>query len=139
MEWQNANKLSALMHFHIEQHLNGWIIGSPCTLEFEQFVALHKDIIKDQQIPFRAKLSVYSKTLNFADRDRLFCDMIIADRLRSSSIMSLMECLALFHTAEYQSSHIAKRLRPSIGRYVFGHLPPISQSAVVHELNIHAR
>ena len=54
------------MHFHIEQYLNGCEIESPCSPEFEQFLALYEEVIKDQQIPYRTELSVYSKRLNVA-------------------------------------------------------------------------
>ena len=68
--WNENGKVQrsrgTLMHFHIEQYLNGCVIESPCTLEFEQFLALHEQVIQDNQIPFRTELSVYSKSLSIA-------------------------------------------------------------------------
>ena len=62
-----------LMHFHIEQYLNGCMIESPYSPEFTQFLTLHEEVIRDHQIPFRMELSVYSKSLNVAGQvDALF-------------------------------------------------------------------
>ena len=59
-------KRGTLMHFHIEQFLNGCVIEPPCSPEFAQFLALHEEVIQDQQVPVRTELSVYSKGLNVA-------------------------------------------------------------------------
>ena len=68
--WDKNGKVQrnrgTLMHFHIEQLLNGCVIDSPCSPEFEQFLTLHEDVIQDHQVPFRTELSVYSKGLNVA-------------------------------------------------------------------------
>ena len=75
--WDENGKVhrnrGTLAHFHIEQYLNGCGIESPCSPEFEQFLALYEEVIKDQQIPFRTELSVYSKSLNVAGQiDAIF-------------------------------------------------------------------
>ena len=60
-----------LMHFHIEQYLNGCEIEQPFSPEFQQFLGLFGSI-KDQH-PFRTELSVFSKELNIAGQiDGLF-------------------------------------------------------------------
>ena len=68
--WDENGKVQrnrgTLMHFHIEQYLNGCVIESPWSPEFEQFLALHEQVIQDNQIPFRTELSVYSKSLSIA-------------------------------------------------------------------------
>ena len=75
--WDKNGKVQrnrgSLVHFHIEQYLNGCGIEPPCSPEFEQFLALHEQIIQDNQIPFRTELSVYSKGLNVAGQiDAIF-------------------------------------------------------------------
>ena len=75
--WDENGKVQrnrgTLMHFHIEQYLNGCEIESPCSPEFEQFLALQDEVIQDHKIPFRMELSVYSKSLNVAGQiDALF-------------------------------------------------------------------
>ena len=63
----------SLLHFLIEQYLNGCVIESPFSPEFEQFLALHEQVIQDNQIPFRTELSVYNKGLSIAGQiDALF-------------------------------------------------------------------
>ena len=54
-----------LMHFHIEQFLNGRAIGEPQSPEFQQFLKLFQRISIDQRA-FRTELSVYSPQLNVA-------------------------------------------------------------------------
>ena len=62
-----------LMHFHIEQSLNGCVIESPWSPEFDQFMTLHEEVTRDRQYPFRTELSVYSKRLNVAGQiDAIF-------------------------------------------------------------------
>ena len=61
-----------LMHFHIEQFLNGCAIGEPQSPEFHQFLKLFQRISIDQRA-FRTELSVYSPQLNVAGQiDGLF-------------------------------------------------------------------
>ena len=61
-----------LMHFHIEQFLNGCAIGEPQSPEFQQFLKLFQTISIDQRA-FRTELSVYSPQLNVAGQiDGLF-------------------------------------------------------------------
>ena len=61
-----------LMHFHIEQFLNGCAIGEPQSPEFQQFLKLFQRISIDQRA-FRTELSVYSPQLNVAGQiDGLF-------------------------------------------------------------------
>ena len=66
--WERNGKVQrnrgTLMHFHIEQYLNSCVIERPYSPEFEQFLALHEQVIQDHQIPFRTELSVFSKSLN---------------------------------------------------------------------------
>ena len=75
--WQKNGRVQrnrgTLMHFHIEQYLNGCAIEPPWSPEFEQFLALHEQLLRDQQIPFRTELTVYSKSLNVAGQiDAIF-------------------------------------------------------------------
>ena len=67
-KWDENGKVQrnrgTLMHFHIEQYLNSCVIERPYSPEFEQFLALHEQVIQDHQIPFRTELSVFSKSLN---------------------------------------------------------------------------
>ena len=61
-----------LMHFHIEQFLNGCAIGEPQSPEFQQFLKLFQRMSIDQRA-FRTELSVYSPQLNVAGQiDGLF-------------------------------------------------------------------
>ena len=65
-------KRGTLLHFQIEQYLNGCTIESPCSPEFEQFKQLLRDTTTDQT-PFRTELSIYSRSLNVAGQiDALF-------------------------------------------------------------------
>ena len=60
-----------LMHFHIEQYLNGCGIEQPWSPEFKQFVQLFNGITN--QRPFRTELSVFSSRLDIAGQiDGLF-------------------------------------------------------------------
>ena len=60
-----------LMHFHIEQYLNGCGIEQPWSPEFQQFVQLFNGITN--QRPFRTELSVFSSRLDIASQiDGLF-------------------------------------------------------------------
>ena len=60
-----------LMHFHIEQYLNGCEIEQPMSPEFQQFLQLFNGIVN--QRPFRTELSVFSSRLNIASQiDGLF-------------------------------------------------------------------
>lgn len=75
--WEQNGKVQrnrgTLMHFHIEQYLNGCEIESPWSPEFNQFVTLHEQVIRHHQLPFRTELSVYSKRLNVAGQiDAIF-------------------------------------------------------------------
>ena len=61
-----------LMHYHIEQFLNGCAIEEPQSLEFQQFAQLFQRIAMDQRV-FRTELSVFSSQLNVAGQiDALF-------------------------------------------------------------------
>ena len=61
-----------LMHFHIEQFLNGCAIDEPQSPEFQQFLKLFQRMSIDQRA-FRTELSVYSPQLNVAGQiDGLF-------------------------------------------------------------------
>ena len=75
--WEQNGKVQrnrgTLMHFHIEQYLNGCVIEPPWSPEFEQFVILHEEITPAHQTPFRTELSVYSRRLNVAGQiDAIF-------------------------------------------------------------------
>lgn len=75
--WEQNSKVQrnrgTLMHFHIEQSLNGCVIESPWSPEFEQFISLREQVIRDHQFPFRTELSVYSKHLKVAGQiDAIF-------------------------------------------------------------------
>ena len=50
-----------LMHYHIEQYLNGCGIEQPWSPEFQQFLQLFNGIVN--QRPFRTELSVFSLSL----------------------------------------------------------------------------
>ena len=61
-----------LMHYHIEQFLNGCAIEEPQSPEFQQFAQLFQRIAMDQRV-FRTELSVFSSQLNVAGQiDALF-------------------------------------------------------------------
>ena len=61
-----------LMHFQIEQYLNGCQIEPPHSPEFQQFTQLFNSISFEQQ-PYRTELSVFSHELNIAGQiDGLF-------------------------------------------------------------------
>ena len=75
--WERNGRIQrdrgTLMHFHIEQSLNGCVIESPWSPEFDQFITLYEEVTRGHQYPFRTELSVYSKRLNVAGQiDAIF-------------------------------------------------------------------
>ena len=61
-----------LMHYQIEQYLNGCAIEYPWSPEFQQFSQLFQQITIDQRV-FRTELAVFSSKLNVAGQiDALF-------------------------------------------------------------------
>ena len=65
-------KRGTLMHYQIEQHLNGCTIEAPWSQELGQYMHLRDVAFADQE-PYRTELSVYSRSLDVAGQiDAIF-------------------------------------------------------------------
>ena len=81
-----------LLHFHCEQFLNGCSIEQPWSPEFEQFVALHNEIISTHFQAFRTEVSVFHCGLKLAGQIDCLCKdsdgrLVILDWKRSRRIV----------------------------------------------------
>ncbi|CAE7942790.1 unnamed protein product, partial [Symbiodinium necroappetens] len=64
-----------LMHFHIEQHLNGCVIAEPHSPEFAQFLAFEREVMQARGLrPFRTELSMFHCGLSLAGQADLLCE-----------------------------------------------------------------
>jgi hypothetical protein len=65
-----------LMHYQIEQHLNGNVIEAPQSPEFRQFLGFERDVMRARGLrPFRTEASLFHCGLRLAGQ----CDMLCQD------------------------------------------------------------
>ena len=115
-------KRGTLLHFQIEQHLNGCVIESPCSPEFEQFKQLLQDTTTEQ-VPFRTELSVYSRSLNVAGQ----IDAIFKQDDGTFVIWDWKRCKCLHYDGRRQMKE------------PFDHLPDVNYFHYALQLNIYRR
>lgn len=83
-----------LMHYHIEQHLNGCVIAEPRSQEFKQFLVFEEQVMRTRGLlPFRTELSVFHCGLRLAGQIDLLAQrpdghFAILDWKRSKKISS---------------------------------------------------
>ena len=80
-----------LLHYHVEQHLNGAVIEPPHSPEFQQFLQLHEEIIIKNFSVYRTEISLFHVGLKVAGQADCLCrdghgNIVIWDWKRSKDI-----------------------------------------------------
>ena len=75
-KWETNGKVQrsrgTLMHYHIEQYLNGATIEEPNSPEFEQFLELYDAVLSEYQI-FRTEAPIFHPGLGVAGQVDCLC------------------------------------------------------------------
>lgn len=76
--WKQNGKVQSargtLMHFQIEQHLNGTIVGEPHSPEFRYFLRFEEEFMRARGlVPMRTELSLFHCGLRVAGQADLIC------------------------------------------------------------------
>jgi len=84
--WKQNGKVQSargtLMHFQIEQHLNGNTVGTPHSPEFTYFLQFEEAFMKARGlVPFRTELSLFHCGLQAAGQADLICKVEGTDKI----------------------------------------------------------
>mmetsp|Transcript_18331 Transcript_18331/g.57669 ORF Transcript_18331/g.57669 Transcript_18331/m.57669 type:complete len:334 (+) Transcript_18331:80-1081(+) len=87
-----SRKRGVLMHFHIEQHLNGVCVDEPRSPEFLQFLDFELEVLRERGLrPWRSELSIFHCGLRLAGQCDLLCldadgRVVVVDWKRSKDV-----------------------------------------------------